>query len=215
MKIIFLIFAVLFISSTTQAQIFRGYGLKVGTTISNQEWEYSKESGLSHASFNSDNRLGINIGLFADILDIPFVSIVTEVNYIQKGMKKEIPITTSSQPDGTGEFITWDTRLDYINLSALVKVRLNYGIFTPYLLFGPKIDFEINKKNSLDPNNILEENYNKNRFGLKVGLGTEINLISFNLLAEFLYDIDLNELYKNDILKINSNSFGLRVGLMF
>ena len=39
--------------------------------------------------------------MFAEILDMPFVSIVTEVNYIQKGMKKEIPITTTAQPDGT------------------------------------------------------------------------------------------------------------------
>ncbi len=208
------VFALMFVFTSSQAQIIRGYGLKVGTTISNQEWEYSQESGLSYASFNTDNRIGINIGVFAEILDMPFVSIVTEVNYIQKGMKKEIPITTTAQPDGTGEFITWDTRLDYINISALGKVRLNYGIFTPYLLFGPKIDFEINKKNSLDPNNIFEENYNKNRFGLNVGLGTEINLISFNVLTEFLYDMDLNELYKNENLKINSNSFSLRVGIM-
>ena len=47
-----------------------------------------------------------------------------------------------------------------------------------------------------------------------MGLGTEINLISFNLLTEFLYDMDLNELYKNENLKINSNSFSLRVGIM-
>jgi hypothetical protein len=208
-------FALIFVVSNSQAQIIRGYGLKVGTTISNQDWEYSNTSGLSKLSFDTDSRFGLNIGLFIELLDIPFISIVTEVNYIQKGMKKELPVTTVSQPAGTGEFVTWNTRVDYINISAFGKLRINAGPLTPYILLGPKIDFEINKTNSLGPVSVVEENFYKNRFGLKVGIGTEINLLSFNVLAEFLYDADFNELYENETLKVNSNSFDLRIGIIF
>ncbi|MCZ7604078.1 MAG: PorT family protein [Melioribacteraceae bacterium] len=214
MKKVCFVFALLFILSTSQAQIIRGFGLKVGTTISNQDWKYSNSSGLSGLSFDSDSRVGINLGIFTEFLNVPFIGIVTEVNYIQKGMKKEVPVTTISQPDGTGEFVTWNTRVDYINISAYGKLRINAGLFTPYILVGPKIDFEINKTNSLGPVNVVEDNFNKNRFGLKVGLGTEINLLSFKLLAEFLYDADFKELYENENLKVNSNSFDLRVGII-
>lgn len=214
MKKLIFVFLLMILVSTSQAQIFRGYGLKVGTTFSNQKWEYSTSLGLSGLNFESDNRIGFNVGVFAEFLNIPFISIVTELNYFQKGMKKDIPVTTDWQPHGTGEFITWDTRVDYINISALGKVRINFGLFTPYVLFGPKIDFEINKKNSLGLVNVVEENFNKNRFGLKVGVGTEINLFSFKLLAEFLYDANFKELYENEILKVNSNSFDLRIGLL-
>ncbi|GBD87532.1 hypothetical protein BMS3Abin03_01466 [bacterium BMS3Abin03] len=129
-------------------------------------------------------------------------------------MKEEIPVSTVTQPDGTGEFVTWNTRVDYINISAFGKLRFNAGLFMPYILLGPKIDFEINKVNSLGPVNVVEENFKKNRFGFKVGIGTEINLLSLNLIAEILYDTDFNELYENENLKVNSNSFDLRVGII-
>jgi len=183
--------------------------------IFNQDWEYSTSSGLSGLSFDSDSRVGLNIGIFSEFLNLPSISIVAEANYIQKGMKEELPVTTVTQPDGTGEFFTWTTRVDYINISAFGKLRFNFGIFTPYVMIGPKIDFEINKKDSFGQVNVVAENFNKNRFGFKVGIGTEINLLAFNLLAEFIYDMEYNELYKNDNLKVNSNSFDLRVGIMF
>lgn len=214
MKKEWLMLVLLFVVSCAQAQIIRGYGLKFGTTISNQEWEYSQASGFSNSSFDTDNRIGFNIGIFSEFLDIPFISIVTEVNYIQKGMKKELPVTTINQPYGTGEFVTWNTRIDYLNFSAFGKLRFNIGLFAPYVLIGPKIDFEFNKINSLGTVNDVEENFNKNRFGFKVGIGTEIKLLSLNLLAEILYNKDFNELFENENLKVNSNSFDLRVGLI-
>ena len=197
--------------STSQAQFVRGYGFKLGSTISNQDWEYVPSLNIT---LDSDNRIGLNIGFFAELLNNPILSIVTELNYVQKGMKIDLQKTTVSNPDGTGEFFTWDTRIDYINLSALGKIRLDLGIVSPYVIAGPKIDFEINKVFSLNEANIVEDNFNKNRIGFKVGIGAEIKLMSLNLLAEILYDADFNELYENENLKVNSNSIDFRVGLM-
>ncbi len=211
MKKFFLALILVTFISTSQAQFVRGYGLKLGTTVANQDWEYVPSLNVT---LSPDNRLGLNIGFFAELLNNPILSIVTEVNYVQKGMKTDIEKTTVSNPDGTGEFITWDTRVDYINLSALGKFRVKLGIVSPYVIAGPKIDFEINKVFSLDEANSVEENFNKNRIGFKVGIGAEINLMSLNLIFEFLYDADFNELFENENLKVNSNSIDLRVGLM-
>ena len=215
MKIFFFLFSIILFVTSAESQIIKSYGLKLGVTSANQNWDYSINSGFSNASFDSDYRIGLNVGLFAEFLNLPFISVVAEANYFQKGMKDQIPETTTAQPDGTGKFITWDTRVDYINISAFGKFRFDLGILSPYVLLGPKIDFELNKKNSLGPVNEVEENFKKNRFGFKLGAGSEIDLGSIHLLAELLYEIDTNELYKSDNLKVKSNSFDLRVGIFF
>ena len=198
--------------TAAHGQIVRGYGIKLGATIADQDWEYIPSLSITLVP---DNRAGLNIGVFAELLNNPLFSIVAEANYVQKGMKKDIELTTAENPDGAAETVTWDTRVDYINLSVLAKFRLNLGIVSPYVIAGPKIDFEINKEYSLNAANTVEENFNKNRLGFKVGVGTEINLLTLNLLAEILYDADFTELYKNEFLEVNSSSIDLRVGLMF
>jgi len=45
MKKVRFVVALIFVFSSSQAQIIRGYGLKLGTTISNQDWEYSIKIG--------------------------------------------------------------------------------------------------------------------------------------------------------------------------
>ena len=150
MKKLFFVLVLVIITSNSEAQFVRGYWLKLGTTISNQEWNYKDASGLSNASFDSDNKIGFNVGLFVEFLDMPFISVVTELGYIKKGMKNESPIRTLSQPGGTGEYKTWDTRIDYINLSAFGKIRFDAALFSPYILLGPKFDLEISRNNSLD-----------------------------------------------------------------
>lgn len=204
--IILVIFAAFL--SISQAQFVRGYGVKAGATFAAQDWDYT----ISGASFETDTRTGFNIGLFAELLDIPLFSIVTEANYVQKGLELDMPRTTVEQPEGDGVFTVWDSRIDYINISALAKLRLNCGLVTPYIIAGPKIDFEVNKSGGTTA---LEDGYEKNRFGLKAGMGAEIKLLSLNLLAEILYDVDLNNLYENDKLEINTSSVDLRIGVFF
>jgi len=196
----------------THAQLIRGYGLKLGATISNQYWEYSPSSRFE---MEFENRVGFNVGLFAEFFNIPTFSIVTEVNYVQKGMKKEVVIRTVFQPEGNGEYATWDTRIDYLNLSSLGKIRLDFDIIRPYIVIGPKFDINIKYKSTLGTAESIEESYNNNRVGYKMGIGTEIQLTSFNLLLEILYDSDFNELFKNQHLEITSNSIEVRCGLMF
>ena len=209
MKKIYLILILFSVVSTAQAQLVIGYGIKAGGTISIQEWEY--DNWLPE--LNPDNRWGFNVGVFSEFLYISYFSFVTELNYVQKGMKKDLPVTTVTNPDGTGEYITWDTRVDYLNFSAMGKLRLDFSLFTPYLLIGPKIDFEINQENSLGFSNIVEENFNDVMYGFKIGVGSEFKFDSFNLLAEILYDYNFNDLYKGEYLTVTSDSFDFRIGI--
>ena len=214
MNIIYLILFTLLIISTSQAQLIRGYGLKAGVTSSSQDWDYTID-WLSDFDFTPETRWGINVGVFSEFFNIPYFSLVTELNYIQKGMKEDVPVTTVTNPDGTGEYITWDTRVDYLNLSALGKLRIELSLFIPYILLGPKIDYEINQENSLGMTNVVEENFNEVMYGFKIGIGSEVKLSNINLLAEILYDYNFNDLYENENLTVTSDSFDFRIGIMF
>jgi opacity protein-like surface antigen len=213
MKKLILFFVLLFITtSTINAQFLRGWGIKVGATFAKQDWEYSS---LSSDLMNPDKRTGLNAGIFAEFLKAPVFSIVGELNYVQKGFKDTFIQTTATNPDGVGVESDYNLRVDYINISALAKLRYDLGIIRPYIVVGPKVDFEISKVLSLDIIDEVSNSFKKERLGLKVGFGTEINLITTTLLAEFIYDADFNALYDQQNLKVNTNSFDLRLGIMF
>lgn len=211
MKFIYPILIFTFLVTTSQAQILRGYGFKIGATLASEDWDYTRLS----TDFTPDSRLGFNLGVFGEFLDIPYLSLVTELNYVQKGMTKELPVTTITHPDGTGEYVTWDTRIDYLNISTLGKLRLNIGLLSPYVVIGPKVDFQINVDNSLGSNNEVEENFNEIIYGAKVGGGIEFRLTSFSILAEIIYDYNFSDLFKNENLTVTASSVDFRLGIMF
>jgi hypothetical protein len=208
MKFILSFLIILCFALTLQAQIISGYGLKIGATSSGQEWDYKYLN-----DFTPETRWGINVGVFAELFKIPYFNLVAELNYVQKGMKDELKVTTPQSPD-TGEYITWDTRIDYINISALGKLRLELSKFVPYVLLGPKVDFEINDKTSPESTNSVAENYNEVLFGFKTGIGCEIKFNSISVLAEILYDYNFNNLYDGEYLTVTSDSFDFRLGIL-
>ena len=204
MKKLFVCLIIFTISATAvNAQFVRGWGLKAGATFSKQEWDYSSSPGDPEKY----NRTGLNVGVFVELLNNPLFTIVTEANYVQKGAESNVTVPLPG-PDAE---ITSDKRIDYINFAALGKVRINLGIIRPYVLAGPKIDFEIEKTNS-EP---FQDNFQKGRWGFKVGVGSEVNILPINMFAEILYDADFNDLYDNQSLHINTSSVDLRVGILF
>ena len=211
MKFIYPILILTFLVTASQAQILRGYGFKIGATLASEDWDYTRLS----TDFTPDCRWGFNLGVFGAFLNIPYFSLITELNYVQKGMTKELPVTTITHPDGTGEYVTWDSRIDYLNLSALGKLRSSFGSFTPYILIGPKIDFELGVDNSLGTTNEVEDEFKNIMYGVKMGGGIEIELPNFSLLAEVLYDYNFNSLFKNENLTVTESSVDFRLGIMF
>ncbi len=208
-KIILILF--LFSISSTSAQFIKNYGIKTGLVISHQDWNYSLSLGFK-PSFEPDNKLGINIGVFAEFLTISNFSIISELNYIQKGVHEETPVSTLEHPEGTGETIDWKLNLYYLNISILAKEKYNLGVITPYFFLGPKLDYEIGKSAMYGSGSFFND-FDKYRLGIKSGLGVEFKILSNTFLAEFVYDLDLHTLYKSDNLEIKSNSYNLNLGV--
>jgi hypothetical protein len=208
-RIFFLLACFIFISTALQAQFIRSYGIKVGGSLAKQVWDYS-----TNYSMEPDNRFGLNIGGFVEFLDIPFLSVIAEADYAQKGMKLNIPTTGPDSPDIIGT-TTLNNRIDYLSLFLLGKIRYNLVLFSPYLIVGPRADIELGK----DIEKGFETTYKdfkKGNFGLTVGVGTElIKVLPLSLLAEFRYNYDLSNVYSNENVKIKNQSFDFLIGVFF
>lgn len=207
----FILLILIVFSSNSYSQFLKDYGVKVGGTISHQNWDYSPISPVS--GFDPDNKFGFNIGVFLEFLETKNLRLVTEFNYIQKGIQQEIGTTSTESPDFIGT-ILWKMRIDYLNLSIMAKPKLDLGVLSPYLLVGSRLDYEISKSLEYDDESFYDD-FEKSRFGLKIGLGSELKLFELKLLAEFIYDLDFKELYKNENVKVTSNSFDFRLGIYF
>lgn len=139
-KLLFIMFSFV---SILHSQLAIDYGIKIGGTISHQNWDYTPISAVQ--GFDPDNKLGFNAGIFAEFTTFPFITVVTELNYVQKGIQKEIVEASVENPDGNGKTVMWKLGINYINLSLLAKPEFDLGIVKPYLLVGPRLDYELNK----------------------------------------------------------------------
>lgn len=203
MKRLVIIFVMIAISST-YSQFIKSYGFKVGGTISYQNWSPVFMPGDAP----KENRLGMNIGAFAEFINIPVLSIVTEINYIQKGFKSAyLQIDKDYKgPD------SWNLRIDYLNISLLAKAKINLGIVKPYLFAGPRIDYELNKSSNIS-NNVYYD-FEKYLVGLKVGIGAELEILQIKLLGELLYDFGFGDLNKKQNVEVKVSSYDFRIGIV-
>jgi hypothetical protein len=208
MKKAFLLLFFLVLSTAVQAQFIKSFGIKTGGTASYQKWEYSASSLINLP--DPDTKNGFNIGAFVEFLHLPVFSLVTEVNYIEKGTQRDVYYTTIEDPDGNYKSTTFKERINYLNFTILGKARLDGKICTPYLIAGPKVDFEVSHSGDLLISS--SDDFSKTRFGLKAGAGTEIKLFGINFLAEVLWDTDFGSLYKGGFLKITTSSIDFRGG---
>jgi len=195
--------------SITNAQLLNNYGLKIGGTLTHQDWNYINNI----FSFEPDNALGFTVGVFGEFLDMNNFEIVSELNFIQRSVKEEIPFTTIQNPEEDGTTMIWNLKINYIDLTVLAKVKLNLNFITPYILAGPTYGFEISK--SVNDESNFYDDFNKSQFGIKFGAGSEFQVLTINFLAEFSFNKILNSLYKNENVKVTSYSYDFRVGVLF
>ncbi|NNG26556.1 MAG: PorT family protein [Ignavibacteriaceae bacterium] len=195
--------------SITNAQIFNNYGIKIGGTLTHQEWNYTNNI----FNFDPDDAIGFSAGVFGEFLDISNIELIGELNFIQRSVKEEIPFTTIQNPEGDGTTMIWNLKINYIDLTVLAKAKLNLNFITPYIIAGPTYGFEISK--SVNDESNFYDDFNKSQFGIKFGVGSEFQVITINLLAEFSYNKILNSIYKNENVDVTSYFYDFRVGVLF
>ncbi len=188
-------------------QLTRGWGIKVGAVSATESWDYTAD-----INFEADRRWGLDLGAYVEFLDVPVISVLGEVHYIQKGFSQTLPVTTTAQPLGTGEFITMKPRVDYLSIPVLAKLRFDLGLVSPYIIAGPRFDFLLSK--DTEGYGDVLDNFKSQDVGISVGAGAEVALpILPALLAEFRYSPSFSEAYNSNLLTVKNESFELLVGV--
>ena len=108
------------------------------------------------------------------------------------------------------------SRLDYVSVPVLAKLRLQTGLFSPYILVGPRIDFFLGYKSDEDAFNAVYDKFKKTTLGGSAGIGVQIaSLLPVSLIAEARYNFDFADSYETDLLKVRNNAVDFWLGVAF
>jgi len=207
MRVLLIIIALLQIWVTiAQGKLLKGFGFKTGLVVANQDFDYTNPD----LSLDTKSRVGFDLGGFVEWFDLPYLSILTEAHYIQKGMVIEVEKTNVY--GGHIGTIKFDYRVDYLSVSALGKFEVGGKFISPYLIAGSRFDFLLGSVT--DGNDELYDNFKSTVMGGDIGIGLEFNPINFpTILTEFRYSHDFSKAYKADLLQVKNRSFEILVGL--
>ncbi|RPI01357.1 MAG: PorT family protein [Calditrichaeota bacterium] len=210
-KIMITLALIFILRDPCNAQWIRAFGFKAGGIQASQTWEYS--GWLSGMQIYDQARTGWSIGGYVEWLNTPLISVITEVQYLQKGAKEEINISTVENPEGSGETMSLAPRLDYVSIPLLAKIRTKTSQATLYGLGGPTIDF-LKSHNEQATGAVFSE-IKSPELGIAMGAGLDFPIISqCTLGAEFRYRSALQYAYSNSVLTVRNTAieFLLTVG---
>ena len=190
------------LNSDVEAQLINCIGLKLGSVAANQDWEYSRYT----ANLDTRVRWGTDLGAYVEWLHLPVVSLLTEVHYIQKGFRVDIPVRTTANPEGDGTFHTYAPRVDYLAIPLLAKCRIELGSSSLYVFGGPRLDVFLNTDDQ--GFGIVLDNFRYSEYGVTIGLGfLTTQILPFGLGAEIRYSPSLQDSYATDLLTVRNSSF--------
>ena len=189
------------------AQLLRRYGFKVAVTSADQSYENQFAPHLQ-----TKRRIGFNFGAFIEWLNLPVLSVLTQVEYAQKGMGLDFVITDA---DPTPISVTTlYSRLDYLSIPILAKLRLQSQTVSPYFLLGPRADFLLGFKSDEDIFKSVYDEFNRTGFGGTAGIGLETErFLPVPCQVEFRYNFDLKDSFDNTIVKVSNNAFDFWFGV--
>lgn len=209
MKSLLIIIFLTTFTFNVNAQIISSYGLKLGVGISNQSWYYQSDL----LNMDLKDKVGVTARIFADFLSISFFQVEGEIGYLRKGFKDKVLITTASQPDGTGEYISENNSLDYLNISALAKFKYDLEIFSPYIVVGPQLNLLLNRNVEQGWKDVFDK-FKDTNIGLSVGVGSELKtILPITILVEYRYERDFLDNYDVPNIDIKNYSHVILLGV--
>jgi len=197
------------------AQINTRLGAKPGLSLANQDWKF-KATGNSR---ETNIRPGIYFGLFSEFGLSNKLSIVADLGYVQKGSVEKVEITTIDQPEGTGEFVKFDSRFDFVSFSPALQFSSQMKKIRPFAFVGPRLDYYLGYKSdhNLDA---LKDDFSNTIFGISAGIGAGYKHGKIEVSLNLQYQYDFNHLLDyislgGQGLTIDNNTFIISLGCAY
>jgi hypothetical protein len=191
----------LFSLSIARAQFFQGLGIFGGLTLSNQK--YSIRSIEPNILYKSLNRFRYSGGFVAEFIDHDIFRWQMNLAYVQKGMKDYSVLGKAAY-----------NNYDHISFENYLKVRYEFYKLIPYILVGPRVEYNIIKSTAV----FKPESDAINPLQFSLGLGAGIELVTFGRFKPFIegyYNPYVLPLYNKNNVSITGRTFELRIGVIY
>lgn len=194
------------------AQWLKAYGVKAGINSSDASIKYQN----SDFEVKTQKRAGFDAAFFFEWGKSPVLSVITQAEYVQRGFIQEQD-EGSPVPKG---ILRSSARLDYVSVPVMIKLQLPSLMSGPYVVFGPRADFLVNRAGGRftggDLKSALHEVFEDRAFGGTVGLGFDTEkLARLPLLVEARYDFDFTENSGPTLWRAKNKAFDFYLGIKF
>lgn len=132
-----------------------------------------------HGSINTLRRGGFNAAIYAEWLNVPLISIVTQYEYAQRGVGSDVITTGETGPEEIGRDKIF-SRDDYLSIPILVKISIPVQIIKPYILIGPRLDYFLGDKEDEPAFYRVYDEFSKTIIGGSFGIGLDLKRLSLN-----------------------------------
>jgi opacity protein-like surface antigen len=208
------VFAVAFLSMVySDAQIVNSIGFKSGISLANQTWYYKTYNLPVHKGV----RVGAYAGISLEFLKGKYLSLATDLAYVEKGNVERLP----SSPTSNSQFESLNTCFAYFSVSPMLKVRYEFKRVVPYVLLGLRMDQHLYYRTENEWDDI-EKDINKTLWGFTTGVGVAWKLDPWAVSVEALGHRDMSWVVDSqptpdnyDGILINNRAFILNVGLHY
>jgi opacity protein-like surface antigen len=215
-KLIIVIAITLMAASSANAQFYKDFGIKAGTSIANQTFTYS-----DMRDYSSNYKFGFTAGIFKEFQIIQNLKSQVGINYSRKGSLIEV-IETDEFGNLTGNKGYVHDNFDFITAELYGKYNFLKSKINPYILAGLRIDFYLSQhifyrdsKGNESEDEIGIPVTNNKIFGASLGAGVDYQVSKqFSLFLEGTYNPDFTDIY-NGGSTIRGRSFDIRTGIKF
>ena len=198
----------LFFATNVNPQTLTSYGLKMGAVASNPIWKVGSQS-----SNESEMKTGMDLGFFLNWNLTNNISLLTEVHYVQKGLRYYIPIVENSQ-NGNGVSVyvqSVNPSVNYLSFPLFIKYDLLTSEVIPYLIGGMRVDFVLSTSEINNPR-WLYNNVNKIDFGGSIGFGFQTkSLLGIGTGLEIKYSPSFIKVASSPMADITNRSFEINI----
>lgn len=185
------------------AQLLEDYGIKCALTSATLSIDY--KAGLLVPSVQ--RRVGFNVALYAEWFSLPYLSLITQVEYDQRGCLEPLQVGVANPAS---------QRIDYLSVPLFIKVRYPLGEAQPYLFAGPRFDFKLDyqKTDMGDWPTPPYSEFKPTLLGTSLGAGLELpKFAPLPLLVEFRYNLDFSNSYSSFFYNMKNNAFDFWIGV--
>ncbi len=210
----FLNIIIFIICSTLSSYAIKNYGFKSGITLS--RWDVNFVQNVVDKEFLY--LPGFTGGVFLEWLEEPYLTILSEFNYLQKGSRYKV-LSEGENFWGEPDY-DYINRLHYLSLPILVKYKATQNNYVPYLLIGFRYDYLISSSIESAEFKTKYDNFQNHNLGADFGLGFDFSLFERDFNLEYRFSSHFNYLFKTNSdgllsFDIKNESHKLTLGFLF